>query len=360
MQIVIAINIFVVILAYLSQYNKSKSFFNLAFLIIFLTTAFRFNFGTDYANYHEIYNTIRQSNFINLISYDKLNIERGWGVLNYILKPIGFFGLIIVISAFLCYTYYSLIKKYVEPKYYWLAIFTYVFTFDIMWIQFSAIRQALAIAIFVHSVRYLNEKENTARYILLIIIAGMVHSSAYFMLPFLILKIEKIRENKKTQALIYAIFFGVMFYGKTYLSQLMELSSFVSGERYLGLFTTETNFITTITGSIAWSFLLFIILYYSKFQQKQKKIYFYIVSLYCLVYVFTPLVWLADRIGYYFIVFSIVVFPLIIKQEKRIFIRNSLLVTFISFILYRLTMILKLDWVIYGYSKYNTIFPEIF
>ena len=229
-----------------------------------------------------------------------------------------------------------------------------------MWIQFSAIRQALAIAIFIHSVKYLHEKENTARYILLIIIAGMFHISAYFMLPFLTFKIEKIRESNMTKMLIFTIFFVILFYGYTYLPQFIEFTSFLSGERYLDLFSEEIDFKTTIIGSIAWSFLLSIILYYSKFQQEQKKIYFYIVSLYCMVYVFTPLVWLADRVGYYFIALSIIVFPLIIKQEKRIPIRNSLIVTFISFILYRLNVMFKLDWVINGYSEYNTIFPEIF
>jgi hypothetical protein len=363
MQYVIIINIFVVVLAYFSKYNYTKSLFKVAFLIIFLTTALRFNFGTDYMNYYKAFNIVKQSYSITSINFIYFDYERAWLILNYISKPIGFFGFIIILSAFLCYTYYALIKKYVAPKYYWLAIFIYVFTFDIMWIQFSALRQALAIAIFIHSVKYLNETENPVLYVLLIIIAGMFHTSAYFMLSFVIFKLKKIRESKIIGVVILTIFFGMMFYGTTYLPKFIEFTSFVSGERYIDLFDSElyiSSVKITLIGSIAWSSLLFVLLYYSRFQQKNKKVFYYIASLYSLVYVLSQLVWLSDRIGYYFIALSTIVYPMIIQQEKRFFIRISLVGFFISFILYRFTTFFKLDWVISGYSEYNTIISEIF
>ena len=360
MQTVIIINILVVVLAYFSKNKQTRSLFKVAFLIIFLLTSLRFNFGTDYINYYKTFNIVNQSFSITSINFGYFDLERAWIILNYIFKPIGFFGFIIVLSAFLCYTYYALIKKYVDPKYYWLAIFIYVFTFDIMLVQFSAIRQALAIAIFIHSVKYLNEKRNRVLYILLIIIAGMFHTSAYFMLPFVVFTFKKIRESKIIGVVILTVFFGLMFFGNRYLSQLIEISSFLSGERYLVRFASEVSSKITLIGSIAWSSLLFILLYYSRFQQKNRKIFFYIASLHSLVYVITPVVFLSGRIGYYFIALSTIVYPLIIQQEKRFFIRIGLIGVFITFILYRLTIFFKLDWVITGYSEYHTIFSEIF
>jgi hypothetical protein len=78
-----------------------------------------------------------------------------------------------------------------------------------------------------------------------------------------------------------------------------------------------------------------------------------------MVYVLSPLIYLADRMGYYFVVFTIIVYPLIVMQEKRVFIRASLIIVFVSFTLYRLKAFFNLDWVINGYSEYSTIFPEI-
>lgn len=360
MQTVIILNILVVVLAYIAKYKNTRLLFEVAFFIVFLFTALRFNFGTDYSSYYQTFNIISQSSNITSINFDYLDLEPAWAILNYIFKPIGFYGFIIVLSAFLCFTYYSLIKKYVDPKYFWLAIFIYVFTSDIMWIQFSAIRQALSIAIFIHSIKYLNEKKNPVLYILLIILAGLFHTSAYFMLPFVIFASEKIKESKLIGILILVAFWGLLFFGEMYLNQLIVLTSFISDDRYTSRFNREIDVSTTLIGSIAWGTLLFIVINYSKNHPQNKKNLFYFAALYCMVYVLSPLVWLAGRMGYYFAAFSIIAYPLIIQQEKRLLIRIGLLGVFVIFIFYRLAAFFKLDWVIKGYSEYHTIFLEVF
>jgi len=360
MQTVIILNIIVVILAYFARYKNTRFLFEVSFIIVFLFTALRFNFGTDYPNYNQIFKVVSQSYNITSIDFDNLLLEPAWAILNYIFEPIGFFGFIIVLSAFLCHTYYSLIKKHIDPKYYWLGIFIYVFTSDIMWIQFSAIRQALSVAIFIHSINFLYKKNNPIIFILLNLLGGLFHSSAFFMLPFVFFSFKKIKESKIIGIAILTVFLSFMFLGKTYLSQFIEISSLFTGDRYLSRFEVEATSKISLIGSIAWGILLVIVLYYSRLQQKNKKIFFYTASLYNMVYVLAPLFYLADRIGYYFAAFSVIVYPIIIQNEKRLLIRNGLVFIFLFFIIYRLNLFLKLIWVINGYSEYHTIFSETF
>jgi hypothetical protein len=360
MQTVIILNIFIVLIAYFARYKNTRFLFELAFISIFLFTALRFEFGRDYPAYFESFKTISDFSDITSIDYNLFRFEPLWAILNYIFKPVGFFGFIAILSAFICYTYYSLIKKYVDPKYYWMAIFIYVFSSDIMWIQFSAIRQALSIAIFIHSVKFLNEKRNPVAFIAMNLFGGLFHSSAYFMIPLVIFSFERIKKSKLTGLIILAIFWGLMFFGDMYLSQMMKLTSFLSGDRYTSRFDFDIDTSTTLIGSIAWGTLLFIVIFYARYQQENKKNLFYLTALYSMVYVMTPLVWLAGRMGYYFAAFSIVVYPLIMQYEKNKTVKIGIFTIFAVFLLYRLMNFFELGWVIEGYSKYQTILYEIF
>lgn len=360
MPTVLIISIFVVILAFLARYNNVRYLFEFAFFIIFIFTAFRFNYGTDYANYHEIFNTISNYTSIHQIHSKLFLAEPAWLILNYIFKPIGFFGFIIVLSAFLCYTFYSLIKKYVDPKYYWMAVFIYVFSVDLMWIQFSAIRQALSIAIFIHSVKYLNEKRHPLVFITMNLFGGLFHSSAYLMVPLVVFSFKRIKKSKLTGLIIWAVFWFLLFWGEMYLSQIKDLTILLSGDRYTSRFTHERDFSPTLIGSIAWGTLLSIVIYYARYQKENKKNLFYLTSLHSMVYVIGPLIWLAARMGYYFAPFSIVAYPLIMQHEKNKILKTGIFTIFTIYLLYRLTNFFELDWVISGYSKYQTILYELF
>lgn len=360
MQTIITLSLFVTLLAYFAQNKKIRFLFELAFFIIFCFTAFRFEYGKDYPSYHESFNAI--SNYSNFkdIRLDLLNFEHAWAVLNFIFKPIGFFGFIIVLSAFLTYTYYSLIKKYVHPHYYWVAVFIYTFSSDIMWIQFSAIRQALSIAIFVHSVKFITEKNRPLIYVILNLFGGLFHNSAFFMVPLVVLSFQRTKNSKIFGLVIVIAFWFLLILGEMFLSQMLEITSFLSGDRYTSRFEREIDVSTTIIGSIAWGTLLAIVIYYARYQSKNIRNLFYLTSLHSMVYVMAPLVWLADRMGYYFAVYSLITYPLIMQYEKRKFLRIGVFSIYGTYLIFRLLNFFKLEWVIDGFSEYKTIFPLIF
>jgi hypothetical protein len=227
-----------------------------------------------------------------------------------------------------------------------------------MWIQFSAIRQALSIAIFINSITYLHDKRSPVKFIGLNLIGGLFHTSAFLTLPAVLFSFKKIKKSNIVSIIIFILFFGILLFGEKLMPQLIEITTFFTGDRYLSRFNVETEVSTTIIGSIFWALQLSIVLFYARKQPESRKLLFYFCSLSYLIYVLSPLVWLSGRVGYYFFPFSMVVYPLIVQQEKNKLIKYGVAVFFIFAVLYNLTSSLTLDWVIEGYSEYQTIFAN--
>jgi hypothetical protein len=360
MWITISLSILVIIISFCARYKRAEFALPLSFLIIFIFTAIRFNYGTDYPGYYRMFNSITSFSKIFTTYYKAFEVEKGWLILCYIFKPIGFFGMIFILSGFTCYTYYSLIKKYVSVNYYWLAVLIYVFSFEIMLIQFSAIRQTVSIAIFLNAIKYLYEKRSILKYILLILLAGTIHSSAYFLIIFVVFAFEKIQKSNIVGYIILIIFFLLLFDGHDIKHVLSSLSNLFFGDRYAERFATNVPTRNTLIGSIFWSLLLIIIIYFSRAQPLNFKYLFYFYSFYFMTYVLSNLIFLADRLGYYFAPFCIIVLPQIVSTEKNRIVKYGILALFLLLMFYRYYHMFSFDFMINGYSKYHTIFSTLF
>lgn len=356
MQTILLLSSLAVFISFFARFKQTKHALELSFLIIFLFTALRYNYGTDYLSYFNIFEEAIEYSSIFSIEFDNFNSEPFWIIICYLFKPIGFYGMIMVITAFFCYTYYSLIVKYVPQKYFWLAVFIYVFFYNIMLIQFSAIRQGLSIAIFINSLKYLVDNKKPTKYIFSILIAGFIHSSAFFMLVFVIFFIPKVQKSKSIGYFILLSFFILLLFGQLIYNYIPQFLIVFTGDRYIGWFESDIDSMTTIQGSILWTVLIFIVIIYSRFQSDTIKILFYLCSIFFLVYPLTVLAFLSDRMGYYFAPLCIVVFPYILTTEKNKIRRALLLGFFLIFVLYNFFKFFTLDYVIEGYSNYQTIF----
>lgn len=357
MQAVLFLNVFVILISYFARYKNIKYVLELSFIIIFLFTALRYDFGTDYLGYYKTFNDIKSfSDIFSIYNPTNFNFEKGWLILCYLFKPVGFFGMVFVLSAFICYTYYSLIKKYVHVNYYWLAVLIYVFSFEIMLIQFSAIRQAVSIAIFLNSIKYLGEKRSPVMYVLLILLAGTIHSSAYFMIIFVAFAFDKVRRSNYIGYIIFVSFFGLLFLRQYLLPYLPVLSNIFSKTKFAERFEVDIYYTPTLIGGTFWGLLLIIVLYYSRYQSQRLKYLFFFYSLYFFTYILSSLIFLADRLGYYFAPFCIIVLPKIVSNTKNNIVKLGLIAIFLTLIFYRLLNFFSFDWVIIGYAKYQTIF----
>lgn len=125
-------------------------------VVFFITTFFlsiRYMWGNDYPEY------LGYFNFFNGYSFGLFDItssgeiykrnEFGWVILNRLFGSIGFgfFGLVIVLSIFENWIMYRVISKHVDPKYYWVAIFFYIFSTSFA-VNASMMRQYFCICLY--------------------------------------------------------------------------------------------------------------------------------------------------------------------------------------------------------------------
>lgn len=178
--------------------KNTKVYYFIFLSVLILFAGLRFNVGVDYQSYGDFFslvlsgaNIYMEDSFILLVKF--INLIDGEEQLLYFVYA---FLTVIFTSKFI--EYFSLNKV--------LSLYIY-FTFAVFYLaSFNGIRQALAVAIFMYSIKFIFER-NLFKYILLIMIATFVHKTAVLMLPlFFIL-------NKQLNIVKFvSIFLGYYFF----------------------------------------------------------------------------------------------------------------------------------------------------
>ena len=127
MFITLLLGVICLVLNLIAYFNKSDLGLKLSFVLIFIFLALRYNFGNDYETYIGLFDRIKKDGDLAFDNAMYLFYEPGWMILNWLSRPIGFFGMTILLALVYSITIYKLIKKYISLKYYWLAVFFVVF-----------------------------------------------------------------------------------------------------------------------------------------------------------------------------------------------------------------------------------------
>lgn len=349
---VIILGILSVFFALLASRKNLQFGLKVSFLLIFAFLALRYNYGSDYMTYYKDFFTINSYPSINY--FDKsFHYEAGWLFLCRVFSPFGFFSMVIVLAAFNCIVYYWFIKKYVPIKYYWLAVFFYIFTPGFMLVHASAMRQSIAIAIFLISVPYIYKKK-PIHYFVLIGIAYLFHTSALILIPIYFIGIFNWKINTKMSIVLFLLFLLLFIYGDLLLAQVNSLLSlyFQQYETYLGT-GAEIN---SGLGVIFLSIMLIFILFYSRFQYKEADILF---KLAILGFIFIPAglqISMISRIGMYFTPVTIAIYPSVVKKIKEPMVKSFFFFFIIFFTLYTFVMFFTTGVFAEGFKSYQTIF----
>ena len=203
----IIVSILSVCLAYLGSKDKFKYGLELAFIMLFAFSGFRFNYGNDYLNYYQLYNVITDTSFSlqGIISKD-IYEEMGWALLNYACVPITFFGLIIVVSLLTVSGVYYFVKNNVPKEWWTFAVLVYVFNFSFYALSLSMMRQSLAMSIFLVALHFMMRDKKLPS-IAITYLASTFHTSALLLIPFMLIQYMHIKNTKKIVVLFTAIFF---------------------------------------------------------------------------------------------------------------------------------------------------------
>jgi hypothetical protein len=219
MLITTIVGVIAVIFAIFASYvPDNKKLLKFSFLVIFMFLGLRYDFGNDYKAYYDYFTNIHRISLKDLLifnEYQSNNLkEVGYTLLNKIFP--NFYLMIAILSLFSCYIYYDSIKKYVPEELLWFSIFIYIFNPYFMLVQSSAIRQTIAICLFIYSIQYIIERK-FLKFLLFIILGGLFHKSAFILLPIFFLatptKWNKFVLIALGGLFIFLTFFGFIFIG---------------------------------------------------------------------------------------------------------------------------------------------------
>lgn len=214
----------------------------LPILIVSIIMGLRYNVGTDWINYKDAYEEIRDTgaNYISSGGYEPLYI-----LLNAI---VGAFNLpyqcFFILQMFLMlYIAYKGFEPYKFILHYTVFFFVTTFFLDSLNIQ----RQSISVYIFIFAIRYINSKE-FGKYCLCIIIATLFHKSAVILFPVYAFRssIFSFLDKRYVQILFFILSLTVLQFAIPWIIEL--ISRFVIGDiRYsrnidsLGTWDLELN-----------------------------------------------------------------------------------------------------------------------
>lgn len=149
----------------------------LSFFALFIFAALRYDFGNDYMSYYHNYIAIKRGD------WSTYGNQYLFTIINYISPSFDF--LVISTSFLFLRSVYRLLKDTLSAEYIWLGLFIFLFSPYIFLVNLSAMRQCLAMLLFVAATKYAinGSVRNFIKYAVVIIIATLIHKSAILLLP---------------------------------------------------------------------------------------------------------------------------------------------------------------------------------
>lgn len=165
--------------------NKQIRLF-ISFIPFFLYGALRINYGLDYDNNELAYDLIRQMG-IDLQQHQEIGFQ-------YLCRYcVSFRMLLIVTSTLVTLAFFFMIKEFVPEKYYRLSILMLFLAGDkLIFFQFSAIRNAIAIDLMLLDIILYNRGVKYYYLIFIAFLATLFHTSALIFIPFLATLLYKV------------------------------------------------------------------------------------------------------------------------------------------------------------------------
>lgn len=275
-----------------------KIAYQISYILLFVFSALRYNFGNDYSSYQRYFNEV-------MMGVQDLEIEEfGFFLFNKIFP--SYYLMIAVISGIFLYTLYKLTIQYLDVEEYKYSLLVFIIDPYSFLMSLSMIRQSLAIELFIIGL-YFAKNKRYLLYIFLCIIAMSVHTSAIVLLPVLLIANDKkdFLTNPKWMIPIVVVLF---IFSDTFLTPIIEwaLMKFDDPNYYYYYETIETNTIrATILSSVP---LIYIVINIGKLEKEKLmysklSLFAYFSDLFAFKYA------MVGRIGAYFTFFKLIALP---------------------------------------------------
>lgn len=363
------VSLIAIFLAYLSQFKSLRKSLEYGFVLLTIIASIQYNYGTDYMAYYNLwevkYNSLDIDELVHNFFGQTDWTEPGWMLLNTIFGfNYGFFVLVAVISVVENFVYYRLTKDYVPIKWRWFAVFLYVGLDSLYLLNFSMLRQGLAVALFVAAIMLMNKMNNKKGLLIafaLIIFAFTIHRSAAVCIPFVLLCYLPLRKTRTISMALLFFTFTIFVFKDVVMSGLKFMFTFEELSRYSGygrqtLSSVGLGYILKMIPNIV---ILYALLKGAFTNTREKNVIALLA--FCDILI-TPLQFygadMAGRLGVFFIAFKVAAIPIVYNNLKDKGLRTGLvLVTmFITLVMY----IQFFQNYVGGYQDgYKTIFSVI-
>lgn len=340
--------------AYFSKL-RFKYGLEIAFILITIFAAIRYNFGNDYVHYLDGFNFYTSHHDLDSVS--DLRTEIGWFYLIFIFKDWGFPWLIAVLSIVEQLIMYYFIKKYVDKDVYWIAVFTYLISTGLFLTNLSMIRQAAAISICMVGFEFAIRRKLYIS-IALVILASLIHASAWFILPlicFVYYLYGRINISNTFILVNIILLLGIQIFARYIpLNNILSLYGTDYIDRYGDYLSVVKNTSYGISSLVSF-FILFMVLLYQKRQTIQNKYIVLLVLIGCYIEALGTSIYLLDRVALYFTCFIPICYSMTFKIIRKYNWFPMFILFFIILKLYNYYSFISTGWG-QSFRNYHTIF----
>lgn len=351
--------LFAVFFAFIGRKEQNHSYYLLTSFIILTTfLSLGYYWGNDVVTYEIWYDSFVESgiSWWDFSQYESFTQkEYGFICINLLLKPFGFWGMRAVLFILENLIVYWFIKTHVNRKWYWLAVFIYVFNPNFWVLSSSMMRQWLAICIALLSVTCL-ERRKFIPYILLTLIAFSIHFSALITLVFLPLSFLQKKNSKSSFAILVGCLIVFWILSPLFIDYVVL---FLRTEDFYHLGYMDTHGGVGIT-SVIFLLINTFVLYCSVKYKQHNNLACWIVILAALVMPLVAYGELISRIGFYFSVFTIAAYPLFMENTKVDWqYKNAVLSIIVLYNLYMFFLFFNSPIWIKSFGTYKTLIGNL-
>ena len=219
MAIYIVVTLITAICSEISVKSKYKTIrlFSVILAIVIPSTlyALRYGIGTDYFSYVSAYHKLQEIGFNSRYEWGYVLINLIVGKLNGNVQLVFFLTSVIMMTFIYC-----AIRFYSKSLNVGIAMFSYMMMYYQM--SYNAVRQSVALAICLYSIKYIYERK-LLRFTLLTLIASGFHNTALLFFPFYFFyKILGERDKKGLRFLLYILMLIVVLNLRTLLGPIFN------------------------------------------------------------------------------------------------------------------------------------------
>lgn len=367
-----------VTLTFFSQSRQNGLGLKAAFGVIFVFLALRYDYGNDYMGYLRHFEDFRFVYSHRAVDISAMWWEPGWVLLNIFFQPVGFFAMVMFTSLLNCVVIYRFIRNFAPAPYHWLAVFLYVFNPYLLLVAASAMRQNMAILLFLVGIEFLYKKRLVG-YFLLVAAGWSFHQSALLLVPIAALAFYNFRINMIFAVLCICVYASLYVYGEQVFSFVTSVTgAWLDYEHYEGGRAATVN----LGLGVAYSVVLFLsVLYFASVEfikteggeneevlpeqaesfpsVPARRLLF---KLAIVSFMFTPMAFqlaLISRINMYFTIVTIAVYPIIAATTRNALYRLLFLGSLIPYTLYAFVTFFRSPVWMRKFGTYQTIFSAL-